>query len=63
MIKELNRMYRTESEEDLRVLQRKKWVLLAIDIVLFLLMFCMIPVCFWIRFDLDFREWVREMDW
>ena len=56
-------MYQADSEEDLKALQRRKWVLLAIDALVFLVVIAMIPVCFWIRFDLDFREWVREMDW
>ena len=56
-------MYRSESEQDFKELQRRKWILLGINAIVFALVFCMIPVCFWIRFDLDFREWVKEMEW
>lgn len=56
-------MYQAESNEDFKSLQKRKWVLLVIDIVVFLVAVALIPVCFWIRFDLDFWEWVVEMDW
>ena len=56
-------MYRSESEEDFKILQKRKWVILGINGIVFLVAFAMVCVCFWIRFDLDFREWVREMDW
>ena len=56
-------MYRSESEEDFKILQKRKWVILGINGIVFLVAFAMVCVCFWIRFDLDFREWVQEMDW
>ena len=56
-------MYRSESEEDFKILQKRKWVILGINGIVFLVAFAMVCICFWIRFDLDFREWVQEMDW
>ena len=56
-------MYSAESNEDFKVLQRWKWALLLIDVVVFLVAAAVIPVCFWIRFDLDFWEWVVEIEW
>lgn len=44
-------------------LMRLRWALLITGVFVFLLGLSIFGVCLWIRFDLDFREWVRELDW
>ena len=57
------KMYRTESEHDLKSLMKKKWGLVIMDLICFLTAMAIFSVCIWIRFDLDFAEWVVEIDW
>lgn len=41
----------------------QKWVLLIIDVFVLLTALTTFGICLWIRFDLDFKEWIREIQW
>lgn len=56
-------MNRTNSEIELKELMNKKWALMILNVLTFFVALGIFGVCIWIRFDLDFREWVREIDW
>ena len=40
-----------------------KWSVFLTNLVAFLLGLTTFGITIWIRFDLDFKEWVREIDW
>lgn len=56
-------MRRSDSEYEFKRLVRQKWALVIITAFVFLVSLGIFGVCIWIRFDLDFREWVREINW
>ena len=56
-------MYRTDSEHDFKTLMKQKWALVVLNVISFMTGLGIFSVCIWIRFDLDFREWVQEIDW
>lgn len=56
-------MQRSESERDFQTLMRQKWALVILSVLAFLTSVAMFSICIWIRFDLDFWEWVVEIDW
>ena len=56
-------MYRTDSERDFKALMGQKWAIVILNILVFLAALAIFGVCIWIRFDLDFWEWVVEIDW
>ena len=57
------KMQRSESERDFQTLMRQKWALVILSVLAFLTSVAMFSICIWIRFDLDFWEWVVEIDW
>lgn len=57
------KMRRSESEYEFQRLMNMKWALMLIDAFVFVAALANFGICLWIRFDLDFKEWVREMDW
>ncbi len=51
-------------EDDLnKTIDRYKWVVLIFNILSLILGVATFSVCIWIRIDLDFWEWVVEIDW
>ena len=40
-----------------------RWTMMIFNVLAFLLGVASFAVCVWIRFDLDFWEWVVEIDW
>jgi hypothetical protein len=46
-----------------KIINRYKWVLLILNGISFFVAIGAFSVCVWIRFDLDFWEWVVEIDW
>ena len=40
-----------------------KGILVILDILVMVLGLANFGICLWVRFDLDFREFVFEMDW
>ena len=40
-----------------------KWTMMIHNVLSFFLALATFSVCIWIRFDLDFWEWVVEIDW
>ena len=44
-------------------LMNGKWGLLVLSLFNFIIGLVTFGLCMWIRFDLDFREWVRELEW
>ena len=56
-------MQKTDEERDYQALMRQKWALVILNIVAFFTALATFSICIWIRFDLDFREWVVEIDW
>ena len=60
----IENMYRADSEDDeFKSLMRRKWALVITDVFVFFTAVAIFGVCVWIRFDLDFWEWVIEIDW
>ena len=56
-------MYKTQSQEDFKTLMRQKWSIVILNVIVFFIALAIFGVCIWIRFDLDFWEWVVEIDW
>ena len=56
-------MYQTQSQEDFKTLMRQKWSIVILNVIVFFIALAIFGVCIWIRFDLDFWEWVIEIDW
>ena len=56
-------MYRVDSENDFKLLMRQKWSQVILNVITFFTALAIFGVCLWIRFDLDFWEWVVEIDW
>jgi len=56
-------MYQSQSEEDFKSLMRQKWTIVILNVIVFVVACAIFGVCIWIRFDLDFWEWVIEIDW
>ena len=56
-------MYKSQSEEDFQALMRQKRTIVILNIIVFVIACAIFGVCIWIRFDLDFWEWVIEIDW
>ena len=56
-------MRRTQSEIWENKLSQLKWLLIILSTLVFLLSLTLFSICIWIRFDLDFWEWVEELDW
>ena len=56
-------MQKSNSYKDLRSLTNLKWASVVLTLLVFLVALVTFSVCIWIRFDLDFWEWVEEMDW
>ena len=56
-------MQRTDSERDFATLMRQKWSLVILNVITFFIAIAIFSICIWIRFDLDFREWIIEIDW
>ena len=56
-------MYKTQSQEDFKTLMRQKWSIVILNVIVFFIALAIFGVCIWIRFDLDFWEWVIEIDW
>ena len=52
-----------DEEHEYKTLMRRKWALVISDSIVFLTAVGMFGVCLWIRIDLDFWEWVEEIDW
>ena len=52
-----------DDERDFKLLMRQKWALVILNAVVFLTSIGIFGVCIWIRFGLDFWEWVVEIDW
>jgi len=54
-------------KDDEYVLERRitafKWTMMVHHVLSFILALATFCVCIWIRFDLDFWEWVIEIDW
>ena len=44
-------------------INRYKWTMMIFNVFSFILCLATFSVCIWIRFDLDFWEWVVEIDW
>jgi hypothetical protein len=56
-------MRKGESEFELRQLEKAKIPVLVVNIFVFVVALACFTICCWIRFDLDFQRWVRELDW
>jgi hypothetical protein len=56
-------MKRVDSQYEFDRLMRLKWVLIVLDIIVFFIALATFGICLWIRFDLDFQQWVRGMHW
>jgi len=41
----------------------RKWVMFIFFIIQFFVSLVTFALCIWVRFDLDFKEWVRELNW
>ena len=41
----------------------KKWTMMLVHVISLILGLATFSVCIWIRFDLDFWEWVINIDW
>ena len=52
-----------DNYRDWQRLMNLKGILSILNVLVFLISLGCFGICLWIRFDLDFREWVREMDW
>ena len=54
-------------KDDEYVLERRitafKWTMMIHHVLSFFLALATFSLCIWIRFDLDFWEWVVEIDW
>ena len=54
-------------KDDEYVLERRitafKWTMMVHHVLSFILALVTFCLCVWIRFDLDFWEWVVEIDW
>ena len=59
----MKKMYQTQSQEDFKALMRQKWSIVILNVIVFFIALAIFGVCIWIRFDLDFWEWVIEIDW
>ena len=46
-----------------KTIDRYKWVVMIYHAMSLVLAVATFSVCVWIRFDLDFWEWVVEIDW
>jgi len=46
-----------------RRITRYKWWLVPMQIIMLILNLVVFALCIWVRFDLDFRRWVWDMDW
>jgi len=59
--------YNSVRKDDLdsvyRRLESSQNALLIINVVMLLIGLANFSICIWIRFDLDFWEWVEEIDW
>jgi len=53
----------TELETAHRRLENLQYVLFITNIIMLLVSLANFSICIWIRFDLDFREWVIEINW
>jgi len=57
-------MRRGESEVSIEEsINRRKWPLVVLDLIIVLVALANFSVCIWIRFDLDFSEWIIEIGW
>lgn len=56
-----------DESEDLSKSERKlykyKWTMLVCFPFRMVIAFTTLAICMWIRFDLDFRVWVQQLDW
>lgn len=52
-----------EDYKDEKGYNRKRWALLVISVLVLVITIALFTVCLWIRFDLDFWEWVVEIEW
>jgi len=56
--------YSVPGEEDLhRTITTHRLLIITVNFVALLTSLVTITICFWIRFDLDFWEWVQEIEW
>lgn len=46
-----------------KTITKFKWVVMVINVLTFFIGMATFSLCMWIRFDLDFWEWVIEIDW
>jgi len=56
--------YELPPEEDLhRSITTYRLVIIVVNLIALLTSLVTFTICFWVRFDLDFWEWVIEIDW
>ena len=46
-----------------KTITKFKWVVMVLNVLTFFIGMATFSLCMWIRFDLDFWEWVIEIDW
>lgn len=56
-------MYQPDEDEEFKTLMRRKWAIVILNVIVFFASLAIFGLCIWIRFDLDFWEWVVEIDW
>jgi len=56
-------MYETEYEKQYRKLNESKWGLMILNALVFFTALVTFSITIWIRFDLNFKEYVRETGW
>lgn len=49
--------------DELEHVDRRRWPLVVLDLVVGIVAISTFSVCIWIRFDLDFSEWITEIGW
>ena len=58
-----NNHYAKDYEDEERSLTNYKWLVFIHDVITFFIGMATFSICMWIRFDLDFAEWIVEIDW
>jgi len=53
----------TEMETAHRRLETLQYILFITNVIMLLVALANFSICIWIRFDLDFWEWVIEINW
>ena len=64
LTQEWTKMYQDNYDNsDEKSYNRKRWALLVISLLAIIASITLFCICLWIRFDLDFWEWVEEIEW